>query len=84
LSLGLTAVLIQVQKAFKTGIKQNTITDAGRSIMDMITATCGRCPTRKTPTFSRAHVFNFFWGAPNCRTLYQLRERRGHPHQRVE
>jgi len=28
--VGLTATLIQVQKTFKTGIKQNTITDAGR------------------------------------------------------
>jgi hypothetical protein len=34
--LGLTAMFIQTQKAFKTGIKQTTITDAGRSIVDMI------------------------------------------------
>jgi hypothetical protein len=35
--IGLTAVFIQTSKAFKTAIKQNTITDAGRSIVDMIT-----------------------------------------------
>jgi hypothetical protein len=35
--LGLTAVFIQTSKAFKSAIKQNTITDAGRSIVDMIT-----------------------------------------------
>ena len=34
--LGLTAMFIQTQKAFKTGIKQTTITDAGRAIIDMI------------------------------------------------
>ena len=34
--LGLTAMFIQTQKAFKTGIKQTTITDAGRTIIDMI------------------------------------------------
>jgi hypothetical protein len=34
--LGLTAMFIQTQKAFKTGIKQTTATDAGRSILDMI------------------------------------------------
>ena len=34
--LGLTAMLIQTQKAFKTGIKQTTVTDAGRAVIDMI------------------------------------------------
>jgi hypothetical protein len=36
--LGLTAMFIQTQKAFKTGIKQATVTDAGRAIIDMIAA----------------------------------------------
>jgi type II secretory pathway pseudopilin PulG len=34
--VGLTAMFIQTQKAFKTGIKQTTVTDAGRTIIDMI------------------------------------------------
>ncbi len=34
--LGLTAMFVQTQKAFKSGIKQSNITDAGRAIMDMI------------------------------------------------
>ena len=34
--LGLTAMFIQTQKVFKTGIKQTTVTDAGRTIIDMI------------------------------------------------
>ncbi len=36
--LGLTAMFVQTQKAFKTGIKAATITDAGRTVMDMIAA----------------------------------------------
>jgi hypothetical protein len=58
--LGLTAMLIQTQKAFKTGIRQNTITDAGRSIMDMITG-----DLRQMSDAQNTNVFNFFWGAPN-------------------
>jgi hypothetical protein len=34
--LGLTAMFIQTQKVFKTGIKQTTVTDAGRAIVDMM------------------------------------------------
>lgn len=34
--LGLTAMFVQTQKAFKTGVKQSTITDAGRTIIDMM------------------------------------------------
>lgn len=34
--LGLTAMFIQVQKAFKMGIKQSSVTDSGRSVIDMI------------------------------------------------
>jgi hypothetical protein len=57
--LGLTAMLIQTQKAFKTGIKQNTITDSGRSIMDMITS-----DLRQMSDAQNTNEFNFFWGTP--------------------
>ena len=36
--LGLTAMFVQTQKAFKTGIKQTDSTDAGRAVMEMIAA----------------------------------------------
>jgi hypothetical protein len=36
--LGLTAMFVQTQKAFKTGIKQTSVTDAGRTIIDMMAA----------------------------------------------
>jgi hypothetical protein len=62
--LGLTAMLIQTQKAFKTGIKQNTITDAGRSIMDMITTDLRQMSDAQNP-----YQTNFFWGAPNIKMV---------------
>jgi hypothetical protein len=34
--IGLTAMFIQTQKAFKTGVKQTSVTDAGRAIIDMM------------------------------------------------
>jgi hypothetical protein len=58
--LGLTAMLIQTQKAFKTGIKQNTVTDAGRTIMDMITT-----DLRQMSDARNIYQTNFFWGVPN-------------------
>jgi len=59
--LGLTAMLIQTQKAFKTGIKQNTITDSGRSIMDMITSDLRQMSDAGNPYYET----NFFWGVPS-------------------
>jgi hypothetical protein len=58
--LGLTAMLIQTQKAFKTGIKQNTITDSGRSVVEMITGDLRQMSDGQNPL-----VKNFFWGNPN-------------------
>src|SRR5580658_2415292 len=62
--LGLTAMLIQTQKAFKTGIKQNTITDSGRAIMDMISGDLRQMSDGQNP-----YVTNFFWGAPNLKMI---------------
>jgi type II secretory pathway pseudopilin PulG len=62
--LGLTAMLIQTQKAFKTGIKQNTITDSGRAIMDMITG-----DLRQMSDAQNSNEINFFWGTPTAVTM---------------
>lgn len=60
--LGLTAVLIQTQKAFKTGIKQSTITDAGRTITDMIAD-----DLRQMSDGENSNVINFYcdWALTN-------------------
>jgi hypothetical protein len=63
--VGLTATLIQVQKAFKSGIKQNTVTDAGRSIVEMIAGDLRQMSDAQNTNFFNAHVFNLWWGSPN-------------------
>jgi hypothetical protein len=65
--LGLTAMLIQTQKAFKTGIKQNTITDSGRSIMDMITS-----DLRQMSDAHNSNEINFFWGTPGIAMITNI------------
>lgn len=54
--LGLTAMLIQTQKAFKTGIKASTITDAGRTITDMIAA-----DMRNMSDGQNSNIINLYW-----------------------
>jgi type II secretory pathway pseudopilin PulG len=71
--LGLTAMFIQVQKAFKTGIKQTTVTDAGRTILDMIASDLSQTsdphftnvfyPTNST--FGSAPTLYWFWSGTN-------------------
>jgi type II secretory pathway pseudopilin PulG len=63
--VGLTAALIQVQKAFKTAIKQNTITDAGRSIVEMISGDLRQMSDAQNTNFFNLKVFNMWWGTPN-------------------
>jgi len=62
--LGLTAMLIQTQKAFKTGIKQNTVTDAGRSIMDMILGDLAQMSDSQDTNIAPTN-YNFYWDVPN-------------------
>jgi type II secretory pathway pseudopilin PulG len=62
--VGLTAALIQVQKAFKTAIRQNTVTDAGRSIVEMISSDLRQMADAQNTNFFNAHVFNLWWGSP--------------------
>ena len=62
--VGLTAALIQVQKAFKTAIRQNTVTDAGRSIVEMISSDLRQIADAQNTNFFNAHVFNLWWGSP--------------------
>jgi hypothetical protein len=54
--LGLTAVFIQTQRAFKTGIKQSNVTDAGRTVMDMIVGDLRQVSDAQSQT-----VTNLYW-----------------------
>ena len=63
--VGLTAALIQVQKAFKTAIKQNTVTDAGRSIVEMISGDLRQMSDAQNTNFFNTKDFNLWWGTPS-------------------
>lgn len=67
--VGLTAVFIQTQKAFKTGLKQNTITDAGRAIMDMITGDLRQMSDARNTNYMTNYNFNFYWDFPTSGTM---------------
>lgn len=54
--IGLTAVFVQTQRAFKTGIKATTVTDAGRTIMDMIAS-----DMRQMSDANNTNVINLYW-----------------------
>lgn len=64
--LGLTAVFIQTQKAFLNGIKQATITDAGRTIADMIAADLRQMSDGQSPT-----ITNLYWDWSNSTQIAQ-------------
>jgi hypothetical protein len=63
--IGLTAVFIQVSKAFKTAIKQNTITDAGRTVIDMITGDLRQMSDAQNTNYLINVAYNFYWDFPN-------------------
>jgi len=67
--VGLTAVFIQTQRAFKTGLKQNTITDAGRAIMDMITGDLRQMSDSRNTNYMTNYDFNFYWDFPASGTM---------------
>jgi hypothetical protein len=72
--IGLTATLVQVQKAFKSGIKQNTITDAGRSIVEMISGDLRQMSDAQNTNFYNEHVFNLWWGSPNVASITNFQD----------
>jgi hypothetical protein len=67
--VGLTAALIQTQKAFKTAIRQNTVTDAGRSIVDMIAGDLRQMSDAQNTNFYNSNVFNLWWGSPRLTNI---------------
>jgi hypothetical protein len=64
--IGLTAVFVQVQKAFKNGIKQTDVSDAGRTIMDMISSDLRQVSDAKNPG-----VVNLYWSWAGSNQLVQ-------------
>jgi hypothetical protein len=64
--LGLTAVFVQTQKAFKTGIKSTTVTDAGRTIMEMVASDVRQMSDgNSSPVTNLPFVTNLYCGWPS-------------------
>ena len=90
--LGLTAMFIETQKVFKSGIKQTTVTDAGRAIIDMIASDLSQMsdphftnvyfPTNMYPNFPVGGYPNpptLYWEFPYANDLVQVVSSNGVP-----
>jgi len=66
--VGLTAMFVQTQRAFKAGVKQSTITDAGHAVLDMVADDLSQISDAQDP-----HIVNLGWGwvATNTSTNWQ-------------
>jgi hypothetical protein len=64
--VGLTAMFVETQRAFKTGIKQSTMTDAGHTIIDMVAADLSQVSDAQTPG-----ITNLFWSWWTSNYTYQ-------------
>jgi hypothetical protein len=66
--LGLTAMFVETQRAFKAGVKQNTMADAGQTIIDMVSADLAQASDAQNP-----FITNLYWGwvSANTSSNYQ-------------
>jgi len=65
--LGLTAMFVETQRAFKAGVKQNTMADAGQTIIDMVSADLSQASDAQNP-----FITNLCWGwTANASSNYQ-------------
>jgi hypothetical protein len=65
--LGLTAMFVETQRAFKAGVKQNTMADAGQTIIDMVSADLAQASDAQNP-----FITNLYWGwTANTSSNYQ-------------
>jgi len=59
--LGLSAMLIQVQRAFKAGLKQTTTSDAGRTIEGLIAEDLQQMSAAQSTGATNNSITNFSW-----------------------
>ena len=55
--VGLTAMFVETQRAFKAGVRQSTMTDAGHTIIDMVAADLSQVSDAQN-----TGITNLFWG----------------------
>jgi hypothetical protein len=76
--VGLTAMFVQTQKAFKTGIKQTDVSDAGLTIVRMISddlsqVVDGQGLNTNVPVRGITNLVNLMWSW-NSSSVYPMRE----------
>ena len=66
--VGLTAMFVETQRAFKAGMKQATMTDAGQTILSMVASDLAELSDAHNP-----YITNLYWGwaAMNTSSNYQ-------------
>jgi len=57
--IGLTAMFVETQRAFKTGLRQSTMADAGRTIVDMMSADLSQASDAQDPAIT--NLFCHWW-----------------------
>jgi len=67
--VGLTAMFVQTQRAFKTGVKQTAMTDAGHTILDLVAADLSQLSDAQQP--NETMNLNWGWVAANTSIQYQ-------------
>jgi hypothetical protein len=62
-------MFVETQRAFKAGVKQSTMTDAGRTIIDMVAADLSQVSDAQTPG-----ITNLFWSWLTANQTYQYQD----------
>ena len=67
--VGLTAMFVETQRVFKTGVKQSSMTDAGQTIIDFVAADLSQLSDAQTPG-----ITNLFWSWLTANQTYQYQD----------
>jgi Tfp pilus assembly protein PilV len=67
--LGLTAMFVQTQRAFKTGLRQSSMSDAGRTVIEMVTRDLSQVSDAQTPG-----ITNLFWSGFTNEDTFQYQD----------
>jgi len=67
--IGLTAMFVETQRAFKAGVKQNSMSDAGQTIIDMMASELAQASDAQSPFLT-----NLYWGWATVNTSYNYQD----------
>jgi hypothetical protein len=64
--VGLTAMFVQTQRAFRTGVKQTVVADSGGTVVDLVASDLAQMSDAQNP-----NITNLFWGWTQTNTTIQ-------------